>query len=136
MRSSPGSSSLVALLLCAACASTPGRAERIGTRPNGGSIMLSANNDKAWESAKDLMSKHCDGKYRVLAQVQETSPGRGGAPPPTPGAMADPIGPAGAPYGVRVDYECLEGSGPLTPAPPATPPSPSQAPKTQTPFKN
>ena len=133
---SPPAGSLVALVLCAACASAPGRAERIGTRPNGGSIMLSANNDKAWASAKDLMSKHCDGKYRVLAQVQETSPGRGGATPPTPGAMADPIGPAGAPYGVRVDYECMEGSGPLTPAPPATPASPSQAPKTQTPFKN
>ncbi|MEY2669375.1 MAG: hypothetical protein RJA59_2013 [Pseudomonadota bacterium] len=136
MRRSPRSAALVALVLCAACASTPGRAERIGTRPDGGSIMLSANNDKAWDSARDLMSKHCDGKYRVLAQVQETSAGRGGAPPPTPSAMADPIGPAGAPYGVRVDYECTGGSGPLTPAPPSTPGAPSQVPQTQTPIKN
>ena len=43
--------------------------------------MLSANNDKAWESAKELMSRHCDGKYRVLAQVQETPAGRGGRAP-------------------------------------------------------
>lgn len=136
MRRSLPSTALVALVLCSACASAPGRAERIGTRPDGGSIMLSANNDKAWESAKELMNSHCDGKYRVLAQVQETSPGRGGAPPATPSAMADPIGPAGAPYGTRIDYECTGGSGPLTPAPPPTPGMPSQVPQTQTPLKN
>jgi hypothetical protein len=66
----PALAALVALATCAACGA-PGRAARIGTRPDGGSIMLSANNDKAWESAKELMSNHCDGKYRVVAQVQE-----------------------------------------------------------------
>jgi hypothetical protein len=129
---------LAVLATCAACASTPGRAERIGTRPDGGSIMLSANNDKAWESAKDLMSSHCDGKYRILAQVQEGKAGRGGPPPATPGAMADPLGPAGSPYGIRVDYECTGGSGPLQAAPPpdASPDSaPSRVPQTQTPTK-
>ena len=110
----------VALATCAAC-SAPGRAARIGTRPDGGSIMLSANNDKAWESAKELMSSHCDGKYRILAQVQEGGAGRGGPPPPTAGAMADPVGQAGAPYGIRVDYECTGGSGPLQSQPAQTP---------------
>jgi hypothetical protein len=129
---------LAALATSAACASTPGRAERIGTRPDGGSIMLSANNDKAWESAKELMSSHCGGKYRILAQVQESGAGRGGPPPATPGAMADPVGPAGAPFGIRVDYKCTGGSGPLPPAPPpdASPGSaPSKVPQTQSPAK-
>jgi hypothetical protein len=131
---------LVALATCTACGA-PGRAVRIGTRPDGGSIMLSANNDKAWESAKELMSSHCDGKYRILAQVQETTAGRGGPPPPTPGAMADPVGQAGAPYGIRVDYECTGGSGPLqsppgpTPEKASPPAPPSQVPQTQTPAK-
>jgi hypothetical protein len=130
---------LVAFATCAACGA-PGRAARIGTRPDGGSIMLSANNDKAWESAKELMSSHCDGKYRIMAQVQEGASGRGGPPPPTPGAMADPVGQAGAPYGIRVDYECTGGSGPLR-SPPSpepekdSPPPPSQIPQTQTPAK-
>ncbi len=123
---------LAALSSILAC-SAPGRAERIGTRADGGSVMLSANNDKAWESAKDLMSNHCNGKYRILAQVQESSGSRGGPPPPTPGAMADPVGPAGAPFGIRVDYECTGGSGPLEPAPDATP---SPVPPTQTPAKS
>ncbi len=100
--------------------------------------MLSANNDKAWESAKDLMSSHCGGKYRILAQVQEGKAGRGGPPPATPGSMADPVGPAGAPFGVRVDYECTGGSGPLQSAPPQDAPAvpaPSQVPSTQTPAR-
>jgi hypothetical protein len=135
----PALAALVALATCAACGA-PGRAARIGTRPDGGSIMLSANNDKAWESAKELMSNHCDGKYRIVAQVQEGGAGRGGPPPPTPGAMADPVGPAGAPYGIRVDYACTGGSGPMQ-SPPvpvpekASPPPPSQIPQTQTPAK-
>lgn len=132
---------LVVLATSLACAA-PGRAERIGTRPDGGSIMLSANNDKAWESAKDLMSNHCDGKYRVIAQVQESTPSRGGPPPSTPSAMSDPVGQAGAPYGIRVDYECTGGPGLLDggprPAPqqeeaPAAPPS--NVPQTQTPVR-
>jgi hypothetical protein len=113
---------LVVLLALSACGA-PGRAERIGTRPDGGSIMLSANNDKAWDHARELMSSHCDGKYRVVGQVQEQSRGQSGPPPATPGAMADPIGAAGAPYGIRVDYECTAGTGPLPPLP-MTPPEP------------
>src|SRR5512137_1540010 len=101
---------LAAFSTCLACAA-PGRAQRIGTRPDGGSIMLSANNDKAWDQAKELMSSHCDGKYRVVAQVNEQSRGSGGPPAATPGAMADPVGAAGAPYGIRVDYECTGGNG-------------------------
>jgi len=89
---------------------------RIGTRPDGGSIMLSANNDNAWESAKALMSSHCDGSYRILAQIQESTGGSGGPPPATPSAMADPVGPAGAPYGTRVDYECTGRPGTSPPA--------------------
>jgi hypothetical protein len=98
---------LVALSACGA----PGRAQRIGTRPDGGSIMLSANNDKAWDQAKELMSSHCDDKYRVVDQVQEKSRGSSGPPPSSPGAMADPVGSAGSPYGIRVDYECTGGGG-------------------------
>jgi hypothetical protein len=98
---------LVALSACGA----PGRAQRIGTRPDGGSIMISANNDKAWDQAKELMSSHCDDKYRVVAQVQEKSRGSSGPPPASPGAMADPVGSAGSPYGIRVDYECTGGGG-------------------------
>lgn len=129
---------LVALGTCTACGA-PGRAVRIGTRPEGGSIMLSANNDKAWESAKELMSNHCDGKYRILAQVQETTSGRGGPPPATAGAMADPFGPGGSTFGIRVDYECTGGSGPLEQPPKSTPGQasplapPSQIPQAQTP---
>ena len=131
---------LVALATGAACGA-PGRATRIGTRPDGGSVMLSANNDKAWDSAKEIMSSHCDGKYRILAQVQEAAGGRGGPPPATSSAMADPFGPAGVTYGIRVDYACTGGSGPLQqppgPAPEqASPPAPpSQIPQTQTPTK-
>jgi hypothetical protein len=125
---------LAALLALTACGSTPGRAQRIGTRSDGGSIMLSANNDKAWDQARELMTSHCDGKYRVVGQVKEQSRGPGGPPAATPGAMADPVGAAGAPYGIRVDYECISGSGPvpsqpqgpsapqLSPAPPSAPP--------------
>lgn len=99
--------------------------------------MLSANNDRAWESAKDLMSNHCGGKYRIVAQVQEGGAGRGGPPPATPGAMAGPTGQAGAPFGIRVDYECTGGSGPIQPVPaPASPSAPSPAPQTQTPARN
>jgi len=108
---------LAVLACCAACAA-PGRAERIGTRPDGGSIMLSANNDKAWEQAKELMASHCDGKYRVVAQVQESTRGSGGPPPATPGAMADPMGAAGAPFGTRIDYECTAVGLPLPGASP------------------
>jgi hypothetical protein len=131
---------LAVLATCLACAA-PGKAERIGTRQDGGSIMLSANNDKAWDSAKELMSSHCDGNYRVITQMQETLPARGGPPPATPSAMADPVGPAGAPYGIRIDYECTRGANPMPmPVPariPATPdgaqPPPSTVPQTQTP---
>ncbi len=132
---------LLAFVTCIACATTPGRAERIGTRPDGGSLMLSANNDKAWESAKELMSSHCDGNYRILSQMRETTAARGGPPPATPSAMADPVGPAGAAYGIRVDYECTGASGPLpAPKPPGepdtTPPrGPSNVPQTQTPAQ-
>lgn len=99
--------------------------------------MLSANNDRAWESAKDLMSNHCGGKYRIVAQVQEGGAGRGGPPPATPGAMAGPMGQAGAPFGIRVDYECTGGSGPIQPAPgPASPSAPLPAPQTQTPARS
>jgi hypothetical protein len=131
---------LVTLATCTACGA-PGRAARVGTHPDGGSVMLSANNDKAWDSAKEIMSSHCGGKYRILAQVQETTGGRGGPPPATSGAMADPFGPAGATYGIRVDYACTGGSGPLPPLPgpapeQASPPAaPSQIPQTQTPAK-
>jgi len=137
LRPTIAQASLAALALCTACATTPGRAERIGTRPDGGSIMLSANNDKAWESAKELMSSHCGGKYRILAQVQEGKAGRGGPPPATAGAMADPVGQAGATFGIRVDYECTGGSGPMQPAPvpDASPASPATVPQTQTPAK-
>jgi hypothetical protein len=135
------SSAATALLAaCLGCATTPGRAERIGTRPDGGSIMLSANNDKAWESAKEMMSSHCDGHYRVVSQMTETAAARGGPPPATPSAMADPVGPAGAAYGIRVDYECTGGPGPLpvprpAGAPDTTPPrGPSSVPQTQTPI--
>ena len=95
--------------------------------------MLSANNDKAWEQARELMSSHCDGKYREVAQVQEKSRGSGGPPPASPGAMADPVGSAGAPYGIRVDYECTGGPGTMpvlpeqqSPTPPAPTPAPPQ----------
>jgi len=80
--------------------------------------MLSANNDRAWDQAKELMSSHCDGKYRVTGQVQEQSRGSAGPPPATPGAMADPVGSAGAPFGIRVDYECTRGSGLVVPTQP------------------
>jgi hypothetical protein len=131
---------LAVLATCLACAA-PGKAERIGTRADGGSIMISANNDKAWESAKELMSSHCDGSYRVITQMQETLPARGGGvPPATPSAMADPIGPAGAPYGIRIDYECTRGPAPMQmpPRPAAEPegtppPAPPKIPQTQTP---
>jgi hypothetical protein len=103
---------LAALVVLVACGA-PGKAERIGTRPDGGSIMISANNDKAWDHAKELMSGHCDGKYRVVGQVKEQSRAPSGPTPATPGAMADPTGAAGAPYGIRVDYECTGGSGPV-----------------------
>jgi hypothetical protein len=113
---------VAALVALSACGSTPGRAQRIGTRPDGGSIMLSANNDKAWDQARDLMTSHCDGKYRVVGQVKEQSRGPGGPPAATPGAMADPVGAAGAPYGIRVDYECIAGTGPVQ-SQPQTPPA-------------
>jgi hypothetical protein len=118
---------LAALFALTACGA-PGRAERIGTRSDGGSIMLSANNDKAWDRAKELMSSHCDGKYRVVGQVQEQSRGSSGPPPATPGAMADPTGAAGAPYGIRVDYECTGSAEPIQPqpAPQPAPPAPPQ----------
>ncbi|MGA8891896.1 MAG: hypothetical protein WB493_10030 [Anaeromyxobacteraceae bacterium] len=103
----------VAVVACCAACAAPGRAERIGTRADGGSIMLSANNDKAWEQARELMSSHCDGRYRVVAQVQESTRGPGGPPPATPGAMADPMGSAGAPFGTRIDYECTATGLPL-----------------------
>jgi hypothetical protein len=103
-------------LLFAACAG-PGRAERIGTYPDGGSIMLSANSDKAWESAKEMMSSHCDGEYRVLSQAEVGGSSRGGPPPATPSAMADPMGMVGTPYGIRVDYQCTG-----RPAPPSQEP--------------
>jgi uncharacterized lipoprotein len=108
----PAALAVVAAL--AACGA-PGRAERIGTRPDGGSIMLSANNDKAWESAREIMKSHCDGKYRVVAQVQEQGQGRtpGVKPPAAPGPMGDPMDQAGAPYGLRVDYECAGRNGAL-----------------------
>jgi hypothetical protein len=120
---------VAALVALSACSGAPGRAQRIGTRPDGGSIMLSANNDKAWDQAKELMSSHCGEKYRVVAQVQERSRGSSGPPPASPGAMADPVGSAGAPFGIRVDYECTGGSGP-TPAQPEqqkSPQSPQQS---------
>jgi len=116
---------LVALSACGA----PGRAQRIGTRPGGGSIMLSANNDKAWDQAKELMSSHCDEKYRVVAQVQEKSRGSAGPPPASPGAMADPVGSAGAPYGIRVDYECTGGPGPMPAQPEQQSPPPQLLPQ-------
>jgi hypothetical protein len=124
---------VAALVALSACGSTPGRAQRIGTRSDGGSIMLSANNDKAWDQAKELMTSHCDGKYRVVGQVKEQSRGPGGPPAATPGAMADPVGAAGAPYGIRIDYECTAGSGPMqsqppTPQAPQPPPAPPSAP--------
>jgi hypothetical protein len=117
---------VAALALLAACGA-PGRAERIGTRPDGGSIMLSANNDKAWDQARELMSSHCDGKYRVVGQVQNHSRAPSGPPPATAGAMADPVGAAGAPYGIRVDYECTGGPAPIDhqQAPPQAAPKPS-----------
>jgi hypothetical protein len=120
---------MIALVALTACGA-PGRAERIGTRPDGGSIMLSANNDKAWDRARELMSSHCDGKYRVVGQSQEHSRGYSGPPPATPGAMADPTGAAGAPYGIRVDYECTASQGPLPAmqAPDNTPPASAQKP--------
>jgi len=118
---------LVALSACGA----PGRAQRIGTRPDGGSIMLSANNDKAWDQAKELMSSHCDDKYRVVAQVQEKSRGSAGPPPASPGAMADPVGSAGAPYGIRVDYECTGGPGPMPAQPEQQSPQPQSPPPPQ-----
>src|SRR5512136_1854962 len=114
----PAALAVLATLTACSTISAPGKAERIGTRPDGGSLMLSANNDKAWESARELMSGHCDGNYRILSQGLETPAARGGPPPATPGAMADPVGPAGAPFGIRVDYECLGGRGPLQPAAP------------------
>ena len=117
---------VAAFVVFSACGA-PGRAERIGTRPDGGSIMLSANNDKAWDQAKELMSSHCEGKYRVTGQVQELSRGSAGPPPATPGAMADPVGSAGAPFGIRVDYECISGSALV----PAQPQPPSQLPQQQ-----
>ncbi len=98
---------VLALLALAACAA-PGRAERIGTRSDGGSVMLSANNDKAWDSAQEIMDRDCPDGWRVVSQVQEGTGGRGGPPPATPGAMADPVGMAGAPFGLRVDYECTK----------------------------
>jgi len=120
---------LAALVALTACGG-PGRAERIGTRADGGSIMLSANNDKAWDSARELMSNHCDGKYRVVGQVQQQSRGPSGPPAATPGAMADPMGAAGTPYGIRIDYECTGSTGPLQPqpAPQSAPPGPAQKP--------
>ncbi len=96
-----------ALLALSACAA-PGRAERIGTRSDGGSLMLSANSDKAWDSAKEIMDHDCPDGWRVISRVQEGGTGRGGPPPATPGAMADPVGLSGAPYGLRVDYECTK----------------------------
>jgi hypothetical protein len=45
--------------------------------------------------------------------VQESTRGPGGPPPATPGAMADPMGSAGAPFGTRIDYECTPGSLPV-----------------------
>jgi hypothetical protein len=132
----PALAALVALATCTACGA-PGRAARVGTHADGGSVMLSANNDKAWESAKEIMSSHCGGKYRILAQVSDTGGGRGGPPPATASAMADPFGPAGASYGIRVDYECTGGSEPPPGAAPgqAPPEPPSQVPQTQTPAK-
>lgn len=111
---------LLASLALVSCAAAPGRAERIGTRPDGGSIMLSANNDKAWESANELMKSHCGGSFRVVAQVQEPgqATGRppGVTPPGAPGPMGDPMSSAGAPYGLRVDYECTGKPANLAPA--------------------
>lgn len=109
---------LLAALALTSCAAAPGRAERIGTRPDGGSIMLSANSDKAWESANELMKSHCGGSFRVVAQVQEQGQGRsqGVTPSGTPGPMGDPMGSAGAPYGLRIDYECTSRPAPLEPA--------------------
>jgi hypothetical protein len=96
--------------------------------------MLSANNDKAWDQAREIMSNHCDGKYRVVGQSQAQGRGSAGPPPATPGAMADPLGAAGAPYGLRVDYECTGVGGPLPPPPvplveppPAVPPAAAKA---------
>ena len=123
--------SLVALAACA----TPGRAERIGTRPDGGALMLSANSDKAWERAKELMTAQCgEAGYRILSQGPDPGRGRGGPPPATPGALADPVGMAGAPYGIRVDYECLRGVSPV-PAPPLESPAPAVPQKTADPGK-
>ena len=102
----------VALLLVTLVACTaPGRAERIGTRPDGGSIMLSANSDRAWDRARELMSAHCDGSYRILGQS----------------AAADPMGSGGGAYGLRVDYECIRKPAPvpLPVAPPGAPLTPS-----------
>jgi hypothetical protein len=117
---------VAALAVLTACGA-PGRAERIGTRSDGGSIMLSANNDNAWDQARDLMSSHCDGKYRVVGQVQDRSRAPSGPPPATAGAMADPVGAAGSPYGIRVDYECTGGPGPMEQQQPS-PQSPAPAP--------
>jgi len=103
--------------------------------------MLSANNDKAWEKAKELMSNHCDGSYRVLAQSIETPAARGGPPPATPSAMADPVGAGATAYGTRIDYECTGGSGGSGPLPTGThpagapSPAPSNIPQTQTPVR-
>jgi hypothetical protein len=109
---------LLATLALTSCAAAPGRAERIGTRPDGGSIMLSANNDKAWESANELMKSHCGGSFRVVAQVQEQGQGRsaGVTPSGTPGPMGDPMSSAGAPYGLRIDYECTSRPAAMEPA--------------------
>ena len=122
-------------LPCAACASTPGRAERIGTRPDGGSIMLSANNDKAWESAKELMSSHCDGKYRVRGP----GPGdlrRGGAglprrrPAPWPIRSVRPERRTAS----ALTTSAREARGRCSPAPPGVlARAPQQVPQTQTP---
>ncbi len=121
-----------ALLALTACAA-PGRAERIGTRPDGGTLMLSANSDKAWERAKELMNAQCgDAGYRILSQGPEQGRSRGGPPPATPGAMADPVGMAGAPYGIRVDYECKGGTS-AVPAPPLQAPAPPEPRKTADP---
>jgi hypothetical protein len=91
--------------------------------------MLSANSDKAWDQAKELMSNHCGEKYRVVAQVQEKSRGSSGPPPTSPGAMADPIGSAGAPFGIRVDYECTgrPEPAPAQPEEQKSPQSPQQS---------
>lgn len=88
--------------------------------------MLSANNDRAWDQAKEIMSSHCGEKYRVVDQVQEKSRGSAGPPPASPNAMADPGGSAGTPYGIRVDYECTGGPGPMPALPEQQQSTPSQ----------